>query len=263
MQGLFIKKQTQIMKKQINDALDYIKKQDINGCITGSVLLEIFPDSNQDIDVFVYDEASFNKLLYSMHFNSLFQLIEPIEQWKFEEWINKKQSSLKKLGLVTIKFKYNLSIDVNIIYKTKNKNVFDVISSFDLDIIAKGYDIQTKKYLDLSEGLSDKKTSWNKWNTAFYAEDIWSISRLLRQFQRCIKYHKRGYDTDEVVLKYMELLNKLVEYENIFNSVNFKEKVKDIKANSIILKNIFELWLENHKLSEEEYALLEQKIKEL
>ena len=248
------------MKEIVNEAVNWIKEQDIKGCITGSALLDYF--EGQDIDVFVYDEASFTKMLYSMHFNPMFQLLEPIEKWKFKEWTTSKQSSLKKLGLITIKFKYNLAVDVNLIFKLKDTNLFNVVSSFDLDIICKGYDIQTKQYLSLSQ--NDGKTAhWNKWNTNFYAEDVWTINRLLRQFERCIKYHNRGYNTDLVVLKYIELLDKLLDYHNIFNSTNFDEKLVIMKENGKIMKEIFKKWLEEHKLTEEELILLQQKIKEL
>jgi hypothetical protein len=248
------------MKDIINKAIDWLKEQDIDGCITGSALLDYY--EGQDIDLFVYNESSFTKILYGMKHNPMFQLLEPIEQWKFKEWTNNKKSSLEKLGLITIKFKYNLAVDVNVIYKKKDTSIFNVISSFDLDIISKGYDIKTKQTLDLSQ--NDGKTAhWNKWNTSFYADDIWTISRLLRQFERCIKYHRRGYNTDLLVEKYIELLDKLIEYHNIFNSVNFDEKLVIMKANGKILKAILTLWLEKHELSDEELVLLQSKIKEL
>lgn len=248
------------MEKLTNEAIEWCKGLDIDGCITGSCLLDYF--EGQDIDIFAYNEASFNKVLYSMHFSPLFQLIEPIEQWKFDEWINKKQSSLHKFGLVTIKFKYNLAIDVNIIFKKKKFSAFDIISSFDLDIICKAYDIKTKQFLDLSQ--NDGKTAhWNRWNSAYYADDIWTINRLLRQFQRCIKYHKRGYNTDKVVKKYIELLDRVINYKNIFNSISFDEKLDGIKKNGAILKEILNTWLENHELTDEELELLIQKTREL
>lgn len=248
------------MRNLIEDSIKWLKEQEINGCITGSCLLDYF--EGQDVDVFVYNEAAFTKLLYSMHFNPLFQLLEPIEKWKFNEWINNKKSSLHKIGLITIKFKYNLAVDVNVIYKLKDTNIFNVLNSFDLDIICKAYDIKTKQYLDLSQN-DGKIVHWNKWNNNFYSEDIWTINKLLRQFERCIKYHKRGYNTDLVVLKYIELLDKLLEYKNIFNSVSFDEKLESIKKNGAILKKILTIWLKKHELTDEELNLLNQKIKEL
>ena len=93
------------MKEQINNAIDWIKEQPIKGCITGSCLLEYF--EGQDIDVFTYDEKSFNKILFAMHHNDMFTILDPLEKWKFEQYINKNNSTFYKFGLITIKFNYN------------------------------------------------------------------------------------------------------------------------------------------------------------
>src|ERR1035438_2003047 len=121
------------MKEHINNAIEIIKNQDINGCITGSCLLDYF--KNQDIDVFVYDKSSFNKLLFFMHYNPMFTILDKLELHKFNEYIDSDKSSLESIGLITIKMKYNLLIDVNVILKKGNKNAFDVISNFDIDLI--------------------------------------------------------------------------------------------------------------------------------
>ena len=217
----------------------------------------------QLVDVFTYDEAAFTKLLFTLYHNKMFLLLDPIEKWKFEDWTtNPYKGSLKKLGLITIKFKYNMSIDVNIIFKEKNKSIFDVLSTFDLDIIAKGYDLKSKKILDLSESNGNKAT-WNKWNTAFYNPNIWAVSRILRQFERVIKYYNRGYNTDEVAIKYREILESMLEYENIFNSEKVDEKVETVKRNSKILIEILNKWLEKHEISESELELMRLTIKQL
>jgi hypothetical protein len=44
------------MKEQIENCIEILKKQEINGCITGSCLLDYF--EGQDIDLFTYDKAS-------------------------------------------------------------------------------------------------------------------------------------------------------------------------------------------------------------
>ena len=93
------------MKEQINDAINWIKEQPVKGCITGSCLLDYF--EGQDIDCFVYDEKSFNKLLFAMHHNPMFTILDPLEKWKFEQYINKNNSTFYKFGLITIKFNYN------------------------------------------------------------------------------------------------------------------------------------------------------------
>ncbi len=249
------------MQKQFEEALNWAKDLDINGCVTGSGLLGYMEGENQDIDIFVYDEGSFNRVLYKMEYDKMFQIIDPLEKWKFKEW-EQNQKIPYKLGLVTVKFKYNLAIDVNVILKKDKKSAFDVISSFDLDIICVAFDLKTKQFLDLSQG-DGKVAHWNKWNTKFYSEDVWTINSLLRQFQRCIKYYKRGYDTDLVVEKYIELLDRLLTYKNVFKSSKFDERLESIKLNGKILKTLLNLWLLNHEFTEKEMELLIEKTREL
>lgn len=249
------------MKEQINNAIDWIKEQPVKGCITGSCLLDYF--EGQDIDCFVYDEKSFNKLLFAMHHNPMFTILDPLEQWKFDQYINKNNSTFYKFGLITIKFNYNTCVEINVILKKKAMDIFSVLSSFDLDIICKGYDIETKQYLDLSENLPEKKATWNKWNTTYYSDEIWAISRVLRQLNRCFKYHKRGYDTDDIVRKYLELLEKLQRYESIFSADTFNEKLKVTQENTFVVKQLCEIWLETHEITEEQMQILESKTREI
>ena len=131
----------------------------------------------------------------------MFTILDPLEKYKFEEYINKGKSSLHKIGLITIKFKYNLCVDVNVVFRKTNYNVFDVISNFDISLICKGYDIKTGKTLDLSEYNGDKVGTWNKWNKSYYQPDIWDTKRLMRQFSRVAKYEERGYDLISVTDK--------------------------------------------------------------
>jgi len=249
------------MKEQINDAINWIKEQPVKGCITGSCLLDYF--EGQDIDCFVYDEKSFNKLLFAMHHNPMFTILDPLEKWKFEQYINKNNSTFYKFGLITIKFNYNTCVEINVILKKKAKDIFSVLSSFDLDIICKGYDIETKQYLNLSENLPGNKATWNKWNTTYYSDEIWAISRVLRQLNRCFKYHKRGYDTDDIVRKYLELLEKLQKYESIFSADTFNEKLKVTQANTFVVKQLCEIWLSTHEITEEQMQILELKTREI
>src|SRR5690606_12453925 len=129
-------------------------------------LLEIFENekNTQDVDIFVYDEKSFTKLLFAMYHNPMFTILDPLEKWKFEQFINKNESTFYKFGLITIKFTYNTCIPINIVLKKNCINIFSVLSSFDMDIIAKGYDIETKQFMNLSENGDTKIATWNKWN---------------------------------------------------------------------------------------------------
>lgn len=241
------------MREQIQNAISLLKEQDINGCITGSCLLDYY--EGQDIDLFVYDKSSFSKLLFFMYYNSMFTILDPLEKHKFEDYINNDKSSLEQLGLITIKFKYNLSVDVNVVYKKFHKNIFDVLSNFDMDIIATGYDIKTKNTLSLRETIGMNGT-WNKWNTSFYKSDFWSIKRLLRQFERVVKYTERGYNLSSITDKYIQIVEDIIKTENYYKTEKGTKYFNDsIEQLEVILK-ILKIWSKDLKMSKEELLIL-------
>lgn len=254
------------MKEHIEYVIEYLKKQPVKGCITGSSLLGYFKEegSIQDVDLFVYDEKSFTKILFDLDYNKDFLILDKLEQWKLDQFVTKEYNNKASFGITTIKFMYNTCIPVNIILKRGCDDIFSVLSSFDMDVISVGYDIQTKQFLDLSgDSTKTKIVSWNKWNTNFYDPELWQISRILRQLERVIKYHKRGYNTDAVCQKYIELIDQVQNYQNIFNSDNFSEKLKIKKKNTKIVKKICEEWLRTHKITDEQLELIKTKIKEI
>ena len=251
------------MKEQFENAIEWIKQQDVRGCITGSCLLEIIPEWQQDIDVFLFDEKAFTRLFYAMYHNPLFTILDKLELWKADMFMNKESFNNKHhTGIQTIKFTYNTCVSINIILKKNCSNIFSVLSSFDINIICKAYDLKTKEYLDLTTSPG-KIASWNKWNPAFQSTEVWNISRILRQLERCFKYHERGYNTDAVVLKYIELINSIQEFQNVFTSESFSEKLKITQENTLIIKQLCELWLKTHIITKEQIELLKQKVNEI
>lgn len=249
------------MKEQFDNVIEWIKTQDIDGCITGSCLLEYFEGA--DVDVFTYNEAAFTKLIYAMYYNPMFTILDPLEKWKFTDWTETaNKGSLKKLGLVSLKFTYNTCIEVNVIFKEKNNSVFDVISSFDMNIVCKGIDLKTKQVLDLTGGLT-KIATWNKYNKAFYKTNIWSVSRILRQLLRCVKYHRRSYNTDDIVLKYKELLEDVMQQDSIFSSEKVDEKTTAVRTNGKLLIQIMDKWLETHTMTKEEEVLIMETVRRI
>jgi hypothetical protein len=241
--------------------IEWLKNQDIKGTITGSCLLGYF--ENSDVDCFVYDKSSFIKIYYLMAHNPMFQILDELELWKATKFEG-NVDQFAKTGMLTIKYIFNTCIPVNIIYKKDYNNIFDILSNFDLDIICKGYDIQTKKYLDLTgDSTITKIADINKWNTSFYDPELWQMNRLLRQLERVFKYHSRGYNTDKVVLKYIKIIDSLQKMEDIFHSENFSEKLKLNKENTKIIKQVCLAWLENHTITDKELGLLKLKIREI
>lgn len=251
------------MKKQMNNLIDYIKSiNGIKGCITGSVMLDYF--ENQDCDIFLYSEKSFTKLYYTLRLNPMFTILDKLELWKANSFEEKDFNNKKFGGITTLKMYYNVSIPVNIILKKDCTNIFSVLQSFDMNIITKAYCLESKQYLDLSNGSQVTKIAdINKWNTAFNSNEVWAISRILRQLERCWKYHKRGYNTDAIISKYIELIDRLLEYESVFNSSNFNENLKTTQDNALIVKKICQVWLDTHEITNEALEILKEKIKEI
>jgi len=241
------------MKENIKLAIEWLKEQPVRGVITGSCMLGYF--DGQDVDIFVYDEKSFNKLIFAMYHSPKFQI---------KRYIDHTYDNYHKVGLLTLKFYFNTCIPVNVILKKSFNNIFGILSSFDLNIIAKGYDLETKQYLDLSGDSSTTKIcDWNKWNTTFYDPEMWEVNKLLRLLERLFKYHKRGYNTDAVALKYISLIDEILKLQDIFNSANYTEKLKVNKENLKVIKMICNKWLDTHEITEEQTELLKLKIREL
>lgn len=190
-----------------------------------------------------------------MHYNPMFTILDPLEQHKFDDYINNDKSSLEQLGLITIKFKYNLLVDINVIFKKFHKNCFDVLSNFDLDIITTGYDIKTGKILSLRESTG-KVGTWNRWNNSFYKPDFWSTKRLLRQFERVVKYTNRGYDLTSVTDKYIELVENIISTENFYKSEKGTKYFEDTIDQFEIVLKILKAWKKDLTMTPEEQLIL-------
>lgn len=244
------------MKKQFEDVISLIKKQEnINACLAGSCMLGYKEDWQQDVDCFCYDEQSFIALLYFMHYNSMFTILDKFELHKFEDYTRNKKSSLESIGIVSIKFMYNLCIPVNIVYKKFSNNIFSVLASFDMDLIAQGYCLQTKQEVSFRQS-KDLDVTWNRFNTAFYKSDFWSIKRLLRQFDRNVKYTNRGYDLSSVTDKYISIVEEIISQENYYKTEKGTKFYNDtIEQFEVVLK-ILQTWKHELKMTPEELLIL-------
>lgn len=260
------------MRKQIDNAINWFKEakilgKPINGCITGSSLLGEYWEG-MDIDVFVYTPQEFINILWKLYYDEMFTFPKESEKWKMgryttnENWV---KASYKYGGVSSIKFLYNTCININIIYKNTLNNIFDILASFDMDIIAKGYDLANKKYLDLGdeEGRKNKIADINVWKEGYKKIDIWSARNILRQFTRIVKYYNRGYNTDKVALAHINIIDNILKESNIHNSKAFEEILDRAQHNFKIVKRIIELWLEEHSITEKELNLIDEKLKEV
>ncbi len=244
------------MKQQYDNVIKLIKEQkELDACITGSILLDYFPDENQDVDIFCYSEESFRELLFFMNYNPLFQILDKLEAYKFKSYIKKGQSSLNKISLITVKFTYNLCVPINIVYRKGNKNLFDVISGFDLDLVAQGYCLKTGKYHSLRESTGMEGT-WNRWSKQFYDPSIWDVKRVMRQFSRIQKYESRGYNLSSVTDKYIELVEEMLKVENIYKSERGNDFYEKTQKEFTLVLAILQEYKKENKISPEGLLVL-------
>jgi hypothetical protein len=254
------------MKEQFDNAIDIIKQQPIRGCITGSILLGFFPERQQDVDVFVYDNSSFNFMFYKMYFSNQFVPLDEKEQKKIDRYIKGDDLGFYKIGVKSIKFLYNTCVPINLCIKKERggkSRVIDsaaqVLRSFDMDVVCQAYDILSKNTLDLTkDSLKTGIVSWNTWNEDYYSENIWNSVRFFRQMERFIKYHGRVtyggvvLNTDLVAKKHIELIDKIQDYDNIHDN----ENVEKLKENTKIIKQVCIDWLNTHIFTEDQRAIL-------
>lgn len=258
------------MKQQLDNAIQWIKDckilgKPIQGCISGSSLLDTFWEG-MDIDVFVYSPEEFINIIWRLYYDPMFTITDEREIWKLNRYVKENSWSKKdKLGIKPLKFMYNTCIPVNIIYKSSTKDIFSVLSSFDMDLVSIGYNLPNGKYLDLGDKFKrdNKIASWNKWNTQFDDPTIWSASKMLRQVTRIVKYHQRGYNTDNVANKYIEVINIILKEHDIWDSAKYDDLLKTAQTHFKIIKQILLSWLDSHEMSEETIEKLNKKIKEL
>ena len=254
------------MREHIDFVIEFLKQQPVKGCITGSALLGEYWEG-MDVDCFVYTEKQFTKLLNTLIYDDRFQLLSDQEVWKFNQWINEDSNTIRRLKIVTIKFTYNTCIPVNIIIKDNCNNIFSTLSTFDMDIICKGIDIESGQTLDLTgDSLKTRMASPNKWNPVYNKDNItiWQVSRVLRQSIRAFKYYNRGFNVTNMINNYIRILEASEKYKNLFNSDSFKEKQETIKSNGKIVIKFLKSWLDNPiKLSTNEFEELNNKLKEL
>lgn len=250
------------MKEHIDNSIQWIKNQKLKGCITGSCMLDEYWDG-MDVDWFAYNKQSFTQMFYAMWYSSDFQILDKLELWKAKKFMN-QDNDFYKVGVQTIKFYYNTCIEINIILKKNANDIFSVLSSFDMDLISVGYDTYLEKKLDLSgDSHKTKIVNVNPWNPQYLNHEAWAISRILRQLGRIFKYHKRGFNTDNIVHKYIELINVMQKHQDIFHSNSYSEGLKIRKNNTKIIKQICEVWLDTHEITDQQMELINEKIKEI
>ena len=239
----------------MNDTIALLKDLPINGCITGSSMIDGDYDnweSQPDIDLFVYTRP---QLPYAA--NMLIQCygFEPLnagEKWKIDRLNNFEQR--KKRPVDTLKVTSN-GVIVNISYKEGKENIFDVLASFDMSIIMVGYDIQMHVMLDLRCGWAymvreDEDNRWSPSVNVAYPNplrkqdvDMYGAQMWVRQFDRVIKYWNRGYDTRPMAKFYIKLIDGVIETGKLFSTEKGEAAFNAFVETYEPLKNKMQLWL--------------------
>lgn len=242
------------LNQDIKDTIEKLKATDINGCITGSCLLDVDFDEWQehpDIDVFVYSEPA------------LVEAIMILEGWGFEpggkdktpagerlkrRWIMETGVN-RKQPLSTIMYTKD-GVDVNITVKGRCESVLDVIGTFDMSIVMIGYDIQTDCLCDLrtQNGCDPKVAEPNKFRRHLYNHPSrFEVQRAMRQWNRVLKYWARGYDTRPMARFYLEKIDGVLEAGAIFGTDKDVASFEEMQPEFREMKTTIEAWLAEHE----------------
>ena len=243
------------IKEQMNETIKLLKELDINGCITGSSMINGDYDnweSQPDIDLFVYARP---QLQYAA--NMLIQVygFKPLsdgERWKIDRLNNFERK--KKMPVETLKVVKD-GIIVNISYKEGKNNIFAVLASFDMSIIMVGYDIRKHVMLDLrcKNDMMVPEDPDNQWSNDINVAnpnplrdqdvDMYGVEMWVRQFSRVIKYWNRGFDTRPMAQFYIELINGVLEKGQLFNTEKSENVYREFVETYEPLRDKMVQWL--------------------
>lgn len=239
--------------KKIAEAIEEIKQSDIEGCITGSCLLERdFETWNSlpDVDLFTYSTmwmAYAISWLQSKGYEfgqdgsnkSKLQ-----EQQKFIWLMENKQNKSGMTGTVLHTVKLNRDgIIVNVSNKKYKKTVSEVINDFDMSIIMKGYDIQSKFMYDMTGTWGDPNVAHPNMLRKIDV-DLLRVAWWVRQWDRVVKYEDRGFDCRPMAVFYIELIDKVKERGNIWTSDNSQELYDKYMEEFDEMRGKISAWLE-------------------
>lgn len=245
------------IKEKMNETIALLKDLDINGCITGSSMIDGDYDnweSQPDIDLFVYAKP---QLQYAANLLMQCYGFKPLnagERWKINRLNNFEQR--KKMPVETLKVEKD-GVIVNISYKDGKTNIFAVLASFDMSIIMVGYDIKKHVMLDLrcKNDMMVPEDDDNRWSTSPNVAvpnplrdqdvDMYGVQMWVRQFDRVIKYWNRGYDTRRMARFYIDLIDNVLETGKLFSTEKGEAAFNAFVETYEPLKNKMQLWLED------------------
>lgn len=238
--------------QKMHSVIEILKNSGINGCITGSCLLDADFDSwsvKPDIDVFVYGERYMVEAICILRSRYGFEFgVDETERSKKQEkkkygWLLKGKKNKKFKSLQTIKLNWD-GIICNVSCKKFQNNVADVVNCFDMTLIMKGWDIPHGFMYDMTN-------QWCPSNMAIpnklreVDEDILTTAYWIRQFDRVIKYWDRGYDTRPMARFYIQQIDEVLDQADTFTSDSYRSFFDEFAEEFIETKNRIVRWLED------------------
>lgn len=235
------------LTKKVKEFIDKLLTTDIDGCITGSCLLDDNFDewvSAPDIDIFTYSIAAqihaidVLEYVYGFKPGKYDSSKNQLEQWKVK--MLRTRDHKKDMPLSTVSM-YRDGLTVNVSYRKDQKKLIDVISVFDMTIIMKGIDIHTGYTLDLTgdnKRIATPNPLRNQDPTMFNAE------HWVRQFDRVIKYWNRGYDTRPMAQFYINMISTVLDEGDQYTTDKSKEMYEEFVTTYSSIKDTIQEWLD-------------------
>jgi len=236
------------MKEEIRKVHRELLASDIQGCMTGSSLLdEDFDtwDQAPDVDVFVYGES---QMVHAIDYLTMKLGFTPGkydkaatagEKWKVDRILSgryRKDAPVNTVSLIRD------DVTVNISMKRHQTSVVDVISNFDMSIIMVGIDIPTGYKMDL-RGADIHTAVPNPLRPVKY--ELVNTSYWIRQFDRVMKYWNRGFDTRPMARFYLDLIDKTLADGCLFKSEASQKMYEQFSEEFAEIHSKIETWLKD------------------
>ena len=245
-----------MMTMKIKDTIELLKNTDIDGCISGSCML---PDvdfdlwsSQPDVDVFVYSKMQMAYAVDLLQMVHGFKELNDGEVWKLDR-MRRRDDSNVKAALDTVKLEKD-GVIVNVTWKKGRKSLADVLASFDMTVIMRGYDIRHGVTMDLrkeNDAVQGKfpPTVKEAWPNPLRDQDadMYTTQMWVRQFDRVIKYWNRGFDTRPMAEFYVRLIDEVIAKGALFTSDKATEAWAEFLNTYQPIRQKMAEWLESKK----------------
>ena len=217
---------------QIHETQNIMKESGIYGCITGSSWIDAdFDEWDEvpDIDLFTYTQNAFVQAVTMLLYRYHYEFISEGEEWKYNRTI--QHGMQKDAPLITVKLsnKERPDVYVNVTYHKRETALIDVLSNFDMSIVMQGYDMHSKKHIDMRNiaGVPNNVAVPNPLRCQDFEQ--YNVQQWIRQFDRVVKYWNRGLDTRPMARFYLEAIDKVLETGALFPSENAISKFNELK----------------------------------